>query len=193
MKNSSKELMRSLGKANAPAYIIQIAISTTKSMISLCKDEITADEFFLEIGKNGTTLLASAQGTVIGQLLIPVPIIGALVGGLVSSLLCSVIYDNTVGMKMLNAEIDEFSRQLADEIVLLKEYQARLMQIDLDRFKRETGHFNTIADYVSGDYSRQDFNLMLKLTYGYIGIPCPWGIGTLNDLMQDKKGGLTFG
>jgi len=193
MKNSSKELVRSLGKANAPAYIIQTAISTTKSTVSLCKGEITIDEFFLEIGKNGTTLLASVQGAIIGQLLIPVPVVGVLVGGLVSSLLCGVLYDYTVGMKMLNAEIDEFSRQLSDEIMLLKEYQARLMQIDLDKFKYETGNFNAVAEHISDEYTEQDFNLMLKLTYDYIGIPCPWGSGTLDNFMQDKKEVLTFG
>jgi hypothetical protein len=193
MKNSSNELARSLGKANAPAYIIQTAISTMKSLVSLCNAEITVNEFFLEIGKNGTTLLASAQGAVIGQLLIPVPVVGALVGGLVSTLLCGAIYDCTIGMKMLNAEIDEFSNRLADEMIFLKEYQARLMQFDIDRFKRETGNFNTVADYISGDYTEQDFNLMLKLTYEYIGIPCPWGNGALDDFMQNKKGVLTFG
>lgn len=193
MKNSSNNLVRSLGKANAPAYIIQTAITTTKSLASLCKGEITVNDFFLEIGKNGTTLLASAQGAVIGQLLIPIPVVGALIGGLVSSLICGAIYDCTIGMKMLNAEIDEFSCQLANEIMLLKEYQARLMQIDIDRFKRETTNLNTVADYIEREYDDQDFNLMLKLTYEYIGIPCPWGKGTLDDFMQDKKGVLTFG
>jgi hypothetical protein len=193
MKNSSNELMRFLGKVNAPAYILQTAISTVDSLKRLCKGDITANEFFLEIGKNGTTLLASAQGAVIGQLLIPVPVIGALIGGLVSSLLCGAIYDCAIGMKAFSAEIDEFSKQLAGEITLLKEYQTRLMRIDLGKFKRETGNFNTAAGYIGGNYAAGDFNLMLKLTYDYIGIPCPWGNGALEDFMRDKRGVLTFG
>jgi hypothetical protein len=195
MKNSSDTLVRSLGKANAPAYVIQTAITTTKSLVSLCKGDITVNDFFLEIGKNGTLLLASAQGAIIGQVLIPVPVpvVGALVGGLVSTLICGAIYDYTIGMKLLNAEIDAFCDQLGFEISLLKEYQTRLMQLDLNKFKRDTGSYKIIADYISGEYNEQDFNVMLKLTYNYIGIPCPWGEGLFDDFMQDKNKVLTFG
>ncbi|GHU73959.1 hypothetical protein FACS1894188_00820 [Clostridia bacterium] len=193
LKNSSNELLRSLGKANAPAYIIQTAITTVKSMARLCKGEINANEFFLEIGKNGTSLMASAQGAVVGQMLLPIPVFGALVGGLVSALVCGVIYDYTIGMKALNEEIDAFNAQLGIEIAMLKEYQAKLMSLDIDRFKRETGTFGTAGDFLRKDYSDHDFNTMLKITYEYIGIPCPWGKGTLNDFMADKNRVLTFG
>lgn len=54
MKNG---MVRSLEKANAPAYIIQAAISTVKSIARLCKGEIDTNEFFLEIKKNGMTLI----------------------------------------------------------------------------------------------------------------------------------------
>jgi hypothetical protein len=193
MNNSSNALVRSLGKANAPAYIITTSITTAKSLARLCKDEITVNEFFSEVGRSGTILLASAQGAVVGQLLIPVPVVGALVGGLVSTLLCGEIYDCTLGMKMLNAEIDEFTNRLADEIVLLREYQARLMQIDLDKFKQDTEKYNDVSGLFEHHYSEQDFNLILELTYQYIGIPCPWGEGSLDDFMKDKKGVIIFG
>ena len=193
MKNSSKEIVRSLGKSNAPAYIIQTAITTVKSLARLCNGEINMNEFFQEIGKNGTMLMVSAQGAIIGQLLIPIPVVGALVGGLVSTLLGSVIYDYTIGMKVLSEEIDAFSLQLNNEIMLLKEYQARLMSLDIDKFKRETDNFNVVGEYISKDHSAEDFNLMLKSTYKYLGIPCPWGEGSLDEFMQNKSAVLTFG
>lgn len=193
MKNSSKEIVRSLGKSNAPAYIIQTAITTVISLARLCNGEINTNEFFQEIGKNGTMLLVSAQGAIIGQLLIPIPVVGALVGGLVSTLVGSAIYDYTIGMKALNEEIDAFSLQLSNEILLLKEYQARLMSFDLYKFKCETDNFNVVGEHISQDHSAEDFNLMLKSTYKYLGIPCPWGEGSLDEFMQNKSGVLTFG
>ncbi|MDK2942516.1 MAG: hypothetical protein PWP56_2029, partial [Acetobacterium sp.] len=193
MKNSSKEIVRSLGKSNAPAYIIQTAITTVKSLARLCNGEINTNEFFQEIGKNGTMLMVSAQGAIIGQLLIPIPVVGALVGGLVSTLVGSAIYDHTIGMKVLNEEIDAFSLQLSNEIMLLKEYQARLMSFDLDKFKRETDNFNVVGEHLRQDHSAEDFNLMLKSTYKYLGISCPWGEGSLDEFMQNKSGVLTFG
>lgn len=193
MKNSSQEIVRSIGKSNAPAYIIQTAITTVKSLARLCKGEINTNEFFQEIGKNGTMLMVSAQGAIIGQVLIPIPVVGALVGGLVSTLLGSVIYDYTIGMKVLNEEIDAFSQQLSNEIMLLKEYQKRLMSLDLDKFKGETGKYNAVGEEISQEHSMDDFNRMLKLTYNYLGIPCPWGEGSLDEFMQNKSGVLSFG
>lgn len=193
MKNSSKEILRSLGKSNAPAYIVQTAISTVKSIVRLSNGEINANEFFQEIGKNGTMLMTSVQGAIIGQALIPIPVIGALVGGLVSTLVGSVIYDYTIGMKIFDKEINAFTSQLNNEIMLLKEYQARLMSLDLDKFKRETDNFNVVGEQLSQDHSAEDFNLMLKLTYNYLKIPCPWGEGSLDKFMGNKCGVLTFG
>jgi len=188
MKNSKDKLIRFLGNANAPAYIIQTATSTAKSMHRLCCGEITVNEFFLEIGKSGTSLLASAQGAVVGQLLIPIPVVGALVGGLVSTLVCETIYDFTIGMRMLNAEIDAFCNQLEVEIALLKEYHIHLMKLN-DRFERETKPYIAIAERFAGDHSALEFNTMLKITYQYIGIPCPWGGGSFNQFMNDKSNG----
>jgi len=193
MKNSSKQIVRSLGKSNAPAYIIQTAISTVKSINRLCCGEINTNEFFQEIGKNGTMLMAAAQGAIIGQTLIPIPVVGALIGGLVSTLVGSVIYDHTVGMKTLSEEIDEFSLKLNYEIEILKEYQARLMNLDLEKFKHETGNFNEVGKYISQKHNEEDFNLMLRLTYKHLEIPCPWGDDSLDDFMRNKSGVLTFG
>jgi hypothetical protein len=137
--------------------------------------------------------MASAQGAVTGQSLIPIPVVGALVGGLVSTLVGSAIYDYTIGMKALNAEIDAFSEQLSREMDVLREYQARLMSLDLDKFKRETNSFNVIGKHIADEHSAEDFNLMLRLTYDYIDIHCPWGSGSLNDFMSNKSGVLTFG
>jgi hypothetical protein len=190
MKNSAEKLIRELGKCNAPSYIITTAVSTAKSLKRLCDGEINTNEFFLEIGKSGNVMLASV---VVGQLLVPIPIVGALVGGLVSGLLCGTIYDYTVGMKALHAEIDGFCKQLDREIEQLKEYQAFLMGLDIDTFKRETGKYVNAAESLSGGLSAVDFNRMLKVTYSYVGIPCPWGEGTFDDFMNDKSRWLKFG
>jgi hypothetical protein len=178
---------------NAPAFIIQTAISTTKSFISLCNGDINIHEFFTEIGRNGTTLLASAQGAIIGQALIPIPVVGALIGGLASTLISGAIYDYTIGMKMLSAEIDEFSNQLSKERTRLKEYHARLLELNIDKFKADTKIYNLVADLLSNNYSDKDFNTLLKVTYECLEIPCPWGSGTLDAFMQDKTRVLTFG
>ena len=192
MKNSSNELIRMLGSANGPAYLIQTAVTTVKSMARLVNGEINTDEFFLEIGKSGTTMLASAQGAVIGQMLIPVPVLGAMVGGLVGSLLCGVIYDYTVAAKGVNQEIEAFTGQLRAEIRFLRAYQAHLMSYDLERFKQETETFNALGEYISGDYTTADFHTMLRLTYAFCGIPCPWGERSFEDFMADESAVLTF-
>jgi len=192
LKNSEEGLLRQLGKANAPAYIIQTAISTTKSLYKLCCEELTLDEFFLEIGKNGTSLLASVQGAVVGQLLIPIPIVGALVGGLVSTMLCEKIYDYTIGMRMLNEDIDAFSNLLSIEIARLKECQIRLMNLNINKYRNEIQKYAEITDSLDDYYSEPDFNAVLKLTYRYLDIPYPWGTGSLDEFIKDKTKKLVY-
>ena len=191
MKNSGNNIVRSLGKASAPAYVIQTAISTAKSLGRLCSEQISINEFFLEIGKNGTGLLASVKGAAIGFAL-GGPV-GALVGGLASTLLCGVIYDYTVGMRLLSEEIDQFTNQLSMEIDLLKQYQARLMSFDIDKFRSDTQRYCVVSNFMEGEHSQQDFNTMLKATYVYLGIPCPWGGGSFDEFMNNKERTLTFG
>lgn len=196
MKNSSKEIIRTLGSSSAPAYIIQTAISTVNSIVRLCNDEISVSEFFKETGRSGTVLIASVKGAIIGQVLIPIPVVGALIGGLVSSLLCGVIYDYAtvfVGMKTLNEEIDNFRNDLRQETEMLKAYQSELLKLDIDSFEKETQNFNVSVDKITDTENEKDFNAMLKLTYDYIGIPIPWGEGSLDSFMNDKSRGLTFG
>ncbi|MDR2833357.1 MAG: hypothetical protein LBV67_06560 [Streptococcaceae bacterium] len=114
LKNHGNSLLRSLGKTNAPAMIIQTAKTTVQSLIRLSKGTITLNEFYLEIGKNGSTLVtASVGGTAGGAIGFafggPVgAAIGATIGSIVSSLVWSVFYDYTIGMKILSKEIDEF-------------------------------------------------------------------------------------
>ncbi|MFQ7234893.1 MAG: hypothetical protein ACLRPU_08485 [Enterococcus hulanensis] len=195
MKNSSKEIIRTLGERNAPAYIIQTAVSTTKSIVRVCKDEISINEFFEEIGRSGTVLISSAQGAIIGQVLVPVPVVGALLGGLVSSLLCGVIYDyvtELAGMKMLNEEVDSFRNDLRQETALLKAYQSELLRLDIESFEIETRNFNVSVDKVMETVNEKNFNTMLKLTYEYIGIPIPWDEGSFDNFMNDKSRELTF-
>jgi len=191
MKNSKDKLTRVLGNASAPAYIIQTASSTVKSMHRLCCGKITVDEFFLEIGKDGTGLLASVQGAVIGQAIIPIPIVGALVGSLVSTLICENIYDITVGMRMLNAEIDAFCNRLEIEIAALKDFRGYLESLNIDGFARETEKYARIVDFLSGNYSDQDFNSMLKLVYDSLDIKLPWQ-GDFNEFMGDRNNRLVF-
>ncbi|MDR0944110.1 MAG: hypothetical protein LBM41_06215 [Ruminococcus sp.] len=192
MKNSANKVIRVLGDSSAPAYIIQTAISTTKSLISLCKGEINVNEFFLEIGKSGTTMLAAAQGAVIGQVLIPIPVIGGIIGSLVSSLVCGVIYDYTIGMKMFNKEIDDFCEQLNNEMSYLKAYQAELMKLDIKKFQQETTKHNNITEFISSGYSPEDFNICLKLAYAHLNMTSPWGNRSFDNFMNDKSAVLTF-
>lgn len=199
MKNSANAIVRDLAASNAPAIIVQTAVSTVKSLGRLCQGEIDLAGFFVEIGKNGTALVASMQGATQGAAwgaAVGGPVgavVGGLIGGLVGSLVCDKIYNYAVGLKALHAEMDAFTDQIRRETVFLKAYQVELLRYDLDRFKRETAVYNEIGAYISGDYSAADFNTMLLLAYKYLGISSPWGNRSFDDFMNDKSARLSFG
>jgi len=199
MRNSENAIIRMLGKANAPAYIIQTAITTVKSIGRLCKGEIGIEDFFIEIGRNGTTLIGAAKGAVIGQVLIPIPVVGALVGGLVGSLVSGAIYDYTIGMKLFREEIATFREQLSQEIEMLREYRQYLQGFDIVGFADETQKRVIIAEYYLGGADEQiyrptvELNAKLQTANEILGIPCPWGNCSFREFMGDKTKVLTHG
>lgn len=187
MRNSGSAIVRKLGQANAPTYIVQSAVTVGKMLVKYCNGEITGEQFFAETGKSAATLAVAAKGAVVGQALIPIPGAGAIVGSLVSTLLCNTLFDFAEKMNTTNREIMEFTEQIKQETQRLKAYQAMLLNIDLDRFERETRDFNAVGTFAGQEHTQEEFELMLQITYKYMGIPDPLNGMSIDDFIESGE------
>ncbi|MFZ2801008.1 MAG: hypothetical protein WAZ30_12330, partial [Syntrophorhabdus sp.] len=95
-ENSHKAILKNVSKSNLPAIIAVSVVELTKSVRSLILGNIDGIQFLEEIGEKGSGLAASSMGAAIGQVLLPVPVVGALVGSMVGYSMSSIFYQQTL-------------------------------------------------------------------------------------------------
>jgi len=96
MGQSEKQILRNLSKTSLPAQIIPQCYEITKLIYAYSSDEITGVEFFEQLGERGTGLVAGGAGTVLGQIIIPVPVVGAVIGSTIGYMMSSFFYKDTL-------------------------------------------------------------------------------------------------
>ena len=91
-QNSTSTTLRTLSKTNAPAIIVTSAIDISKSLIRFFNGEISGGDCLLEIGEKGTSSISASLFAVAGQALIPIPVVGSIVGSIVGYALSSTFF-----------------------------------------------------------------------------------------------------
>lgn len=133
MQNSSSEYIRVLSKTNVAGTIVAITVSATKTLIRYFNKEINGVECLETLGEQGTGMIASAMYSVIGQAIIPVPIVGGLIGGMVGYALSSASYG--VLLESLKTEKFAYEERMKIEAIceehikLIREYRAEIDSI----------------------------------------------------------------
>lgn len=93
MQQSSSDVTRALAKTALPALAVTACISMGASIYAFADGSLNASQLFEQMGGTLSNTLASSMGaTLAGQIIIPVPVLGALVGGLVASTLSGMFY-----------------------------------------------------------------------------------------------------
>lgn len=107
MSTSSSTLIQALAKNNVPGKILTTVMITGSTLTQFAKGEITAGQCLAQLGENGVNFVASSYGAVVGQALIPIPVVGATIGALVGSVLTSTLIkglDDMLKQKQLEHE-----------------------------------------------------------------------------------------
>lgn len=133
MQNAGKSTIRTLSKSNAPAMIVTSAIDVSKSLISYAKGDISGTDCLVEIGEKGASNISAAMFAVAGQAVIPIPVVGAMVGSIIGYALSSAFY-NTLTTSLKDAQIAHnervrIERVCSESIALIKQYRAEMNTI----------------------------------------------------------------
>lgn len=83
MQQSTSASMRALSKTGLPAAIITLCISTSKVIKSYAKGEIDETQLVHEMGLTTTGMLSASMFTMLGQIAVPVPVLGGMIGGMI--------------------------------------------------------------------------------------------------------------
>ncbi len=94
MQSSANKIIKSLGKGSAPAMIVGAGVASCKVFIDYCRGKINETELLKRLVRANTTLISSgAMMAVASQALIPIPVVGALIGGFVGATLSETCFN----------------------------------------------------------------------------------------------------
>ena len=133
MQNSRSEYIRVLSKTNVAGTVVAVAVSATKTLTRYFRGEIDGVECLETLGEQGTGMLSSAMFAVIGQAVIPIPVVGGLIGGMIGYALSSATYGILINSlkeeKLAKEEREVIEKACEEHIRMIREYRAEMEKL----------------------------------------------------------------
>ena len=150
MQNAGNATVRSLSKTNLPATIVTCSITVGKTLQKYLNNEINGVECFEELGEQGTGMISSAMFATIGQAVIPIPVVGAIIGSMVGYTISSASY----GLLLQSLKEKELARErriaiekeCAEHIKLIRAYRLELEKNIMQYLGKHMILFNNAFD-----------------------------------------------
>ncbi len=133
MHNNAHQFIQSLGNGLAPTMIVGVGVESCRILIKYFRGEINSEECLEELGKENTNFLSGIAMGGIGQLAIPIPVVGALIGGFVGITMSKTFYD--ISLKTLKEAKEahqkriEIEKECRESIRLLEAYQNQFKEV----------------------------------------------------------------
>ena len=139
MQQSSKSTVRALSKTNLPSMVVVSCLEAGRSFRKYINGEIDSVELCEELGEKGTGMVAGAAGATVGQLAIPIPVVGAVIGGMIGYTLSSLFYSEALCAFKAQKEADEnyerVKRICRAACLEMEAYRLEMQTVFLENFK----------------------------------------------------------
>ncbi len=150
MQSSTNKIIQSLGKGSIPTMIVSVVATNATILGRYISGKIDEAELLKQLGKANTTLVSSGAMAVAGQALIPIPVVGALIGGFVGAVLsetcCNALLKAREEAKLARQRRIEIEKECREIIKLLKAYQNQFKEVFEQYFHETTKFFNQSFD-----------------------------------------------
>ena len=140
MQNASSGYTRALSKTNLPATVVSVVHQTGVTLHRYAKGEIDGTECLTELGEKGTGMMASSMYAVAGQMLIPIPVIGGMIAGMIGYSLTTGYYRHLIGLigeaKLAHEERLRIEAECAETIRAIRSYRIE-MELVINNYLQE--------------------------------------------------------
>ena len=152
--------LKNIASSNYVTQILNVSMLIKNSMIKFINGEIDGIEFFEEIGEKGVSLIGSSIGTIMGELLIPIPVVGALLGNFIISTICTSIYKSCINIyrsfnyhKEKLAQVSAFANQALEQMHIQRTYLHSLIESELTQWnmKINSGFDQILTSIINND------------------------------------------
>lgn len=146
MQSSANKVIQSLGKGSVPAMIMGTCAANVTILGRYFSGKIDKTELLKQLGKANTTLISSGAMAFAGQALIPIPVVGALIGSFASAMLSETCFNaflkDREEAKLARQRRIEIEKECYEIIRLLEAYQNRFKEVFEKCFHETTKFFN---------------------------------------------------
>ncbi|PUD17945.1 hypothetical protein [Helicobacter pylori] len=146
MQSSANKIIQSLGKGSVPAMIVGACVANATVLTRYFSGKIDGTELCKQLVKANTTLVSSGAMAVAGQALIPIPVVGALIGGFVGAVLSETCFNAFLKAreeaKLARQRRIEIEKECREFIKLLEIYQNQFKEVFEKYFHETTKFFN---------------------------------------------------
>ncbi|MFP6184012.1 hypothetical protein ACLGBW_04120 [Helicobacter pylori] len=146
MQSSANKIIQSLGKDSAPVMIVGACVANATVLTRYFSGKIDGTELCKQLVKANTTLVSSGAMAVAGQALIPIPVVGALVGGFVGTVLSETCFNALLKAreeaKLARQRRIEIEKECREIIKHLEAYQNQFKEVFEKYFHETTKFFN---------------------------------------------------
>jgi len=94
--NSNSEFLKALSKYNIPSKVITSVMVIGNTLMRYGNGEITTQQCLIELGDRGLNFATMGYSMAAGQAMIPIPVVGGVIGALVGSMLTSNYYHSLI-------------------------------------------------------------------------------------------------
>jgi hypothetical protein len=198
MQNAKKEATRILSKTNLPATIVTVTLEAGKTLAKYINGEIDGVQCLEELGEKGTGMAASALFAAIGQIAIPIPVVGGMIGGMLGYALSSACYSQLTSAlkeaKIARERRIQIEAECEEAILMIREYRAEMEAAISKYLSDHIVTFNTAFDEIKTALNIGDIDGFIVGTNEFTrklgGKPQFENISGFDDLMKKKSESL---
>lgn len=166
MQNAESTYLQALSKTAVPAMIATTILETGKTLYRFADGQIDGVECLNELGEKGAGIVASTAGATIGQILIPIPIVGGLIGSMCGYALTSMYYNTLTSAlneaKVAHEESLRIEAECGEAIQAIREYRFEMELAIRNYFKESISAFNNAFSQMHEAFRTKNVDLLIE-------------------------------
>lgn len=163
MHNNANQFIQSFGKSSLPAMIVGAAVTNVTIFTCYFSGKIDEVELCKQLGRTNTSLLSGGAMAFAGQALIPIPVVGALIGGFVGAALSEAFFNalNSKKVELARQKRIETDKECRESIRLLEMYRNQFKEVFEWYFHGTIKFFNESFDELERALYAGDADLVI--------------------------------
>lgn len=165
LTGSSSKFIQALAKSNVPGKIVTAVMILGDTFKRYGNGEISTQQFVLDLGEKGLNFATAGYSMMVGQMLIPIPIVGSAIGALVGTALTSGLYHSLINtLQTKELEHQERLRIIAECREVAE--KARAFRVELESYLED--YFKEYRDCFDEALSEMHFAFQIGDSDGVI-------------------------